>query len=201
MKLKLSILLMGGALAAATASATPVSGISSFTATANTENANGFVFGNTPAIATNFTPGSNTATITNTVITCANSEGCSGTVVNFSLAASFDPTLPLVISIDGTLTGETNATGTLSIQGLSIPSFSINTGSFNTTILSTLVPGGNLFISNASLDLSMANGQVLTLPSSFSITVNASAAPEPGTMALMGSGLLGLAVAVRRRRA
>ena len=144
-----------------------------------------------------------TALVTNSSVSCGAAGPCSGTVLSFSLQGTgLTDVSPFVIIIDGSLSGATGATGTISLPSLlanPIP-FAVSAGTFNTTILSTSLPALPLgaFSIAGTLGLSLAAGQTLSLPSSLSFAVGAPV-PEPGTITLLGAGLLGIAILLRRR--
>ena len=159
-----------------------------------------------------------TATVTGTSITCLGSvvsaaasvsafastpaaSGCSGRVLDFTLAVSnLLLASPFAVTIDGTVNGSTVATGQVSTNFFAPSAFNFGPGAFNTTIFSsTLPPVGSASVTGF-LSLSLAAGQTVSLPSSLAFSVaTPSTIPEPGSVALLASGLGGFLFLVRRR--
>ena len=157
------------------------------------------------SVVLNTTVVGNVASVTSSSVSCANVAGCTGNVLTFVLTASglTTPTSPIQVNMDGTLSGATPAGGNITITSpVSVnTNFGISTGAFNIQIINNVVPSAGSVTINGSFGLTLANGQTLTLPSSLSVQVGAAAVPEPGTIAMLGVGLVGLAAALRRRRA
>lgn len=156
-----------------------------------------------------------TAFVTNSTISCVSEAGCSGSAFTFlGTVTGLSAAAPFTAYIDGTLSGSTAGAGQITLtqpSAAKIP-FTIEplsvTGpnGFNKTLAKNKFPGGETGTQNFAGDfsLTLAPSQTLTLPSSlaFSFADPAAAAiPEPGTMGLLGFGLAGLGVVIRRRRA
>ncbi|MDQ6678087.1 MAG: hypothetical protein M3Z09_12405 [Acidobacteriota bacterium] len=204
--LALSCLLVAAGIA-------PAATITGFTVTA--VNGNGF----TSVIGSSFDPV--TARITQSTITCSSLNPCSGPVAQFTIVGTgLSFATPLSLDIDGSLTPpislQSASGGSASIQAggqgvissASLPgplTFSIPFGPFSESIAKGSLPGitGGNFSLSGTFGLSLAAGSVLNLPNSLTFTFGApaTATPEPGTAALLGSSWLGVVLAVRRRRA
>jgi hypothetical protein len=148
-----------------------------------------------------------TATVTNTSLTCLSEVSCSGQILTFSVQGTgVDPTQLIAVTLDGNLSGTAGASGALGISASGVPlanqAFSFSAGDFNGTLLNSFVPITGNFAFTGALSLNLNHGQTLTLPSSLAISIGtpAAAAPEPGSLALLGSGLGGLVMLVGRRR-
>jgi len=157
------------------------------------------------SVVLNTTVVGNVASVTSSSVSCANVAGCTGNVLTFVLTASglTLPTSPILVTMDGTLSGATPGGGNITITSPVAVSqnFGISTGAFNVTIINSVVPSSGSVTINGSFGLTLANGQTLTLPSSLGVQVGAAAVPEPGTIAMLGVGLIGVAAVLRRRRA
>ena len=157
-------------------------------------------------INTTFT--STLARITNSSVSCGSEAACSGEVGTYSLTLmNLTDATPAMGTLDGMLTGTGTATGTVTVLLDGIPfksvDFSVDAGPFSKELFSTQLPallGPTLTISGA-LDLTLPAGDSIVLPNSldFSFGAATTTVPEPVSFALIGFGLLGLAVLARRR--
>lgn len=143
---------------------------------------------------------SSQASVTGSV-TCASTSICSGEVGEFSLGLDLnEPSNPFSAEISGDNLGVTTASGVLEISGYptGIP-FSFKPGDFDKVLIDTTLPElGNSTV-DGSLDLSLAPGQEITLPLTFSVGTQVMATPEPSGVALLLAGLVALGAFMRHR--
>jgi hypothetical protein len=137
------------------------------------------------------------AALTGTVA-CDSTTVCSGEVGTFSLGLDLTNVSMLSITTDGSLTGDTSASG---FQDLISPiektrAFNVPTGSFDYTRFTNEIPAWGMIDVTGSLNLTLQPGQVLTLPVTMGF---ASVVPEPSGQVLILVAALGLAGFVRYR--
>jgi hypothetical protein len=136
--------------------------------------------------------------VTGTVACPVGAVSCNGEVGAFEIGLDFPETGPVSVDISGVLSGTTPGSGSLDLTGLSGVAFNLTPGSFNDTLLSSVLPDLGAFTLTGTLDLSLAAGQSVSLPITVSVG-NTIATPEPSGQALLVVGLLGLAGIVRYR--
>ena len=163
--------------------ATPITGQFSITGASVTDNGSSLTF-----IPDSIAVGAaNTITGSFGTLLSANEAGSITQTINYSPYTAGSGVITLT-NMDGTIVTYTLDTLTAKVDG----NFSLFTG---TGILSTSAAGydntdGTLYFST------QGNGTV-----TFSATTSASPVPEPSTLALLGTGLVGIAGVVKRRLA
>jgi hypothetical protein len=136
-------------------------------------------------------------------ITCTADTSCSGEAIRYVMAfQDVTPPTPISIELVGNASAAASGSFAWSASSSNIVSvttlFTLASGPFDQSVLSTFLPTGEGgTASTASLFLTIAAGQSVTLP--LNIFAGAQPVPEPGSLALFGLGLFGIAVNVRRR--
>jgi hypothetical protein len=137
----------------------------------------------------------------------AQSAPCSGEVEGFSLGVDVTGPTEFTVDISGTLgnipgdlSAGAAATGIVDITGIGDFPFNVSPGPFDVTksiLLPASVEGSTTLV--GSVDLTMGQGQEITLPLTLSVAGTTSTVPEPSGQALLMVGLLGIAGVVRYR--
>ena len=137
-------------------------------------------------------------------ITCNAATTCSGEALRYTMAIlNVTPPTPIFVELVGNASAPTTGSFAWSAASSTIVSvtnpFTLAGGAFDQSILSTSLPTGEGGTASApSLFLTMAPGQSITF--SMDIFIGAEPVPEPGSVALVGVSLLGIAAIFRRRR-
>jgi hypothetical protein len=135
-------------------------------------------------------------------ITCNATTTCSGAALSFVLGVTgLSATTPVSAEIVGDASAAATGSFVETSPGPGAFPFTVGIGHFDQTILSSSlpgVPGGALTIAG-TLGFTIGAGQSITLPINFFL--GAQPVPEPSSLALLGLGLLGVAVKLRRKTA
>jgi len=140
------------------------------------------------------------ALLTGTVA-CDSTTACSGEVGTFSLGLDLTNSSVISITSTGNLTGNTPGSGFVDLDTPieKTRAFSVPTGSFDHTRLTSEIPAWGMIDASGSINLTLQPGQVLTLPVAISFTSVASVVPEPSGQVLLLLCVLGAATIVRYR--
>ena len=136
-------------------------------------------------------------------VTCNANTTCSGEAIGYSMAIQdVGPQTPISAELVGNASAATSGTFAWSASSSYIVSvttpFRLESGPFDQSILFTYLPdspGGTASL--PSLNLTMGPGQSMAF--SLDIWIDPQPVPEPGSLALCGLGLFGIAVNFRRR--
>jgi hypothetical protein len=153
------------------------------------------------SLTESLSPSGTEASVTGTV-SCESDSPCTGELATFAAEVDLTGLADTLASIDisGDLSGDTAGGGELFLTSPisnSYP-FVIPSGAFDKPILSTEFPPVGLIEVAGSLDLTLAPGQEVSLPISFTLG-STTAVPEPSGQAMLVLGLLGLVGVVRYR--